>query len=170
MPMNGATLKSALRLLEHRFEEVICGVCLCLMAGCVMLQVILRYFFSAAAPWAEEIAVYSMIGAVYLGACLATRERAHIRVSLFYNLLPPRGRLVAILVSDLIWLIFLGVVLSQSIVLVSFLFNTVHISPALGIEQRWPQSIVPFGIGLMMLRVVQVYWRWIRDGARGLPL
>ena len=163
-------LKCALRQVERRFEEVVCGLCLTMMACCVMLQVVLRYAFSAAAPWAEEIAVYSMIGSVYLGACLATRERAHIRISLLYNMLPERPRAVMVVAADLMWLVFLGVVFSQSAVLIKLLFNTVHVSPALGIEQRWPQLIVPLSILLMMARIAQVYWRWIKGGAKGLPL
>ena len=43
-------------IIERRFEEVVCTFCLALMASCVMLQVILRYVFAAASPWAEEIA------------------------------------------------------------------------------------------------------------------
>ena len=164
-----AALLAVLRRIERGFEEAVCGVCLCVMACCVMLQVVLRYVFSAAAPWAEEIAVYGMIGAVYAGACLATRERAHIRVSIFYNLLPPKLRLATVVFADFLWLVFLGVVFSQSVVLVKLLFNTVHVSPGLGIEQRWPQSVVPFCVLLMMARMAQVYWRWFRDGARGLP-
>lgn len=165
-----AKVKSFLRRVESGFEEAICGVCLCVMACCVMLQVVLRYFFSAAAPWAEEVAVYSMIGAVYMGACLATRERAHIRVSLFYNLLPPKLRLATVIFADLLWLVFLGVVFSQSVALVKLLFNTVHVSPGLGIEQRWPQLMAPFGFLLMMARIGQVYWRWLKGGARGMPI
>ena len=164
-----AALWSFLRRVERGFEEAVCGACLCVMACCVMLQVVLRHFFSAAAPWAEEIAVYSMIGAVYLGACLAVRERAHIRISLVFNLLPPRLRLATVVLADLMWLAFLGVMFSQSVELVKLLFNTVYISPGLGIEQRWPQSVVPFCILLMMARMAQVYWRWLRGGARGLP-
>ena len=164
-----AAVKPLLRAVERGFEEAVCGACLCAMACCVMLQVVLRYFFSAAAPWAEEIAVYSMIGAVYMGACLATRERAHIRVSLVYNLLPPKIRLATVVFADLMWVVFLCAVFSQSVVLVKLLFNTVHVSPGLGIEQRWPQSVVPFSILLMIARIAQVYWRWIKSGARGLP-
>ena len=165
----GAAVNLALRFIERRFEEIVCGVCLCMMACCIMLQVVLRYFFLAAAPWAEEIAVYSMIGAIYLGACLAVRERAHVRVSIFRDMLPPRLRLISAIFSDLLWILFLALLLSQSVILVNLLFNTVYISPGLGIEQRWPQSIVPFSIGLMMARLVQCYWRWIKKGAKGMP-
>ena len=140
------------------------------MASCVLVQILLRYIFSAAAPWAEEIAVYSMIGAVYFGASLTVRDRAHIRISLFYNALPDKLRLVTVIFADLLWLLFLGLVLFQSVTLVKFLFQTVYVSPGLGIEQRWPQSIVPLCFALMVFRLLQVYWRWIKDGAKGLPL
>lgn len=166
----GPRLKAALSALDRRLEECVCGICLCLMAGCVMLQVVLRYAFSAAAPWAEEIAVYSMIGAIYFGASLAVRERAHIRVAFIYDLMPPRVRLATIVLADTLWLLFLFLVLSQSVIFVKLLFETVHVSPGLGIEQRWPQSIVPASIVLMAARILQVYWRWYRDGAKGAPL
>lgn len=134
-----------------------------------MLQIVLRYVFSAAAPWAEELAVYSMIGAVYFGACLAVRDRAHIRISLFTNVLPPKLRLASAILADLLWLLFLGLAFWQSTILVKFLFETVYVSPGLGIEQRWPQSVVPLCFLLMMARMVQVYWRWFKGGAKGLP-
>ena len=135
-----------------------------------MVQIVLRYAFSAAAPWAEEVAVYSMIGAVYFGACLAVRDRAHIRVAFIYNMLPEKLRLFTVLLADALWLLFLCLVFSQSFILVKFLFHTVYVSPGLGIEQKWPQSIVPFSILLMIFRVLQVYWRWIKGGAKGLPI
>ena len=163
-------LKAALRFIDRKLEEVVCGICLCAMACSVMLQVVLRYVFSSAAPWAEEIAVYGMIGAVYFGACLAVRERAHIRVGLVYKLLPSIPRQIMVITADLLWLLFLALVFWQSAVYVNFLFNTVYVSPGLGIEQRWPQSLVPLSILLMMVRLIQVYWRWIKGGAKGLPI
>lgn len=162
-------LKAVLRFIDRYLEQAVCGFCLCAMASCVMLQIVLRYVFSAAAPWAEELAVYSMIGAVYFGACLAVRDRAHIRISLFTNVLPPKLRLASAILADLLWLLFLGLAFWQSTILVKFLFETVYVSPGLGIEQRWPQSVVPLCFLLMMARMVQVYWRWFKGGAKGLP-
>ena len=74
--------------IDRYFEEVICTICLAVVVGSVLLQVILRYFFSTAAAWAEETAVYGMIFAIYLGATMAVRERAHIRITLLVNRLP----------------------------------------------------------------------------------
>ena len=155
---------------ERNLEEAVCGACLCVMACCVMLQIVLRFVFSAAAPWAEEVAVYSMIGAVYFGACLATRTRAHIRITLLHGILPQKLRLAAFLLADLAWILFLGVMFSQSTILIKLLFQTAHVSPGLGIEQRWPQLLVPVCLLLMMARIAQTYWRWFKNGAHGLPI
>ena len=163
-------LKSALLAVEQRFEEVVCSVCLALMASCVMLQVILRFFFSAASAWAEEIAVYSMVFAVYLGASMAIRERAHIRIVLGVKALPRPLAMTAIVTADLLWLGFLILMIWQSAIYMELLFETTFISPGLGIEQRWFQIVVPFSLVLMVLRMVQVYYRWLTGDEKGLPL
>lgn len=164
------TLKTIFVFLEKRFEEIICSICLFTMATCIFMQVILRYFFSAASAWAEEVAVYSMIGAVYFGAALAIRERAHIRIVMGIQSLPKKVAAVAIIISDLAWFGFLVLLFYEGTIWIRLLFKMTFISPGLGIEQKWPQMAVPFTLVLMMLRMVQVYYRWITGKDKGLPL
>lgn len=159
-----------IRWLERHFEEAICGICLCVIAACVMLQVILRYLFAAAAPWAEEIAVYGMIFAVYLGASLAIRERSHIRITLLIEHLPRRLAVAAVVLADLLWCGFLILMVYLTSLYTRLLFEVTYISPGLGLEQKWFQLVIPATLVLMLLRMLQVYWRWGRDGFRGLPL
>ena len=159
-----------LALIERYFEEVICSLCLSLMAGCVMLQVILRYFFAAASPWAEEIAVYSMIFAVYLGASMAVRERAHIRIVLLIRVLPRALAIGAVVLADALWFGFLVFMVWQTTLYTQLLFEVTYISPGLGVEQKWFQLAVPCVLVLTLVRMLQVYWRWGRDGWKGLPL
>jgi len=140
------------------------------MASCIMMQVILRYFFSAASAWAEEVAVYSMVGAVYMGASLAVRERAHIRIVMGVKMLPKKLAAAAIIIADLAWFGFLILLFFEGTIWIQLLFDTTYISPGLGIEQRWPQLIVPFTLVLMMLRMIQVYYRWITGKDKGLPI
>ncbi|MBN2567908.1 MAG: TRAP transporter small permease [Deltaproteobacteria bacterium] len=158
------------RVLEERFEEAICTVFLLTMASCIVMQVILRYFFSAASAWAEEVAVYSMVGAVYMGASLAIRERAHIRIVMGVEMLPKYLAATAIIIADLAWFGFLVLLFYQGTIWIQLLFDTVYVSPGLGIEQKWPQLMVPFALVLMMLRMIQVYYRWITGKDKGLPL
>jgi TRAP-type C4-dicarboxylate transport system permease small subunit len=37
-------------------------------------------------------------------------------------------------------------------------------SPALDIDQKWPYMCLILGFGLMTLRLVQIYYRWIKYG------
>jgi C4-dicarboxylate transporter DctQ subunit len=52
---------------------------------------------------------------------------------------------------------------------IALLWDQAYISPALEIDQKWPQAIIPIGFALMTVRMIQFYYRWFRDGARGLP-
>ena len=159
-----------LRLLDRRFEEVLCGLALTLMACCVMLQVVLRFIFAAASPWAEEIAVYSMIFAVYLGATLAVRERQHIRITLLIEHAPRPLAIFLVVLADLLWAGFALLMVDLTLEYVGLLFRTTYISPGLGLEQRYIQWIVPFAFALMLFRIGQVYWTWKRNSWMGLPL
>lgn len=163
-------LQKIFKVLDERFEEVVCSACLFTMASCIMTQVILRYFFSAASAWAEELAIYSMVGAVYLGASLAARDQAHIRIVMIVRLFPKKIQYGIIILADLLWLAFVVFLLMQSYKWMQLLFETTYISPGLGIEQRWPQMVVPFALVLMIMRILQVYYRWIVKKQPLLPL
>ena len=56
---------------------------------------------------------------------------------------------------------FIVFLLIQSIEFMKLLFTTHYILPGLGIENRWPQLIIPIALVLMIIRMVQVYVRWI---------
>ena len=159
-----------LAALDRYFEEVLCTLSLALVSCCVMLQVILRYFFSAASPWAEELAVYGMIFAVYLGASMAVRERAHIRITALVNLLPRPVQVAAVVLADMLWFGFVVFLVWQSTLYTKLLFEVTYISPGLGIEQKWVQLFLPLALVLMLFRIAQVYWRWRNDDWKGLPL
>ena len=70
-----------IKKLNKYFEEVLCTFFLSVVFISVITQVILRFGFSSAAAWPEETAVYGLIFAVYLGAALGIKERAHVRIT-----------------------------------------------------------------------------------------
>lgn len=148
-------------LLDKYFEEVLCAVFLTTMSSCIMLQVVLRYVFGEASAWVEEVSIIGMIGGVYFGAALAVRNKDHLRIVFVLNMMPKRLRTIMIIVSDILWMGFLIFLLLQSIIFMKLLFTTHYILPGLGIENRWPQLIIPIALVLMIIRMVQVYVRWI---------
>lgn len=66
---------------------------LCAAIVAVMIfEVVSRYVFDKPTLWANELSLW-LAGILYLFAGLyAMRERAHIRVTILYDALPPRGR------------------------------------------------------------------------------
>ncbi|SDX86379.1 TRAP-type C4-dicarboxylate transport system, small permease component [Ruegeria halocynthiae] len=156
--------------LDRYFEEVLCTIFLCVVVGSVLMQVIMRFVFHSAAAWAEETAVYGMIFAVYLGATMATRERAHIRISLLVSRLPRKPQVGCIVLADALWTAFVVFMIVQTTKYTNLLFSVTFQTPGLGIEQRWIQMFIPILFGLMLFRIAQVYWRWSRENFKGLPL
>lgn len=156
--------------LDRYFEEVLCTVFLAVVVGSVLMQVVLRFVFHSAAAWAEETAVYGMIFAVYLGATMAVRDRAHIRITLLVSRLPRPLQVFSVVSADMLWLAFVIFMIVQTLTYTRLLFSVTYQTPGLGIEQRWVQMFIPMLFCLMLFRILQVYWRWKNDRFRGLPL
>lgn len=72
-------------------------------------QIINRYFFGNSFVFAEELAVQLMIWIAFLGAAKCVSENAHTRLSVVVDMLPPRLRCLAMLLSNLLSIVFLGV-------------------------------------------------------------
>ena len=155
---------------DQYFEEVLCSVFLCVIVGSVLMQVVLRFVFHTAAAWAEETAVYGMIFAVYLGATMAVRDRAHIRITLLVNRLPRFFQIASIILADFLWAGFALFMVVQTLTYTKLLFEVTYQTPGLGIEQRWVQMFIPMLFILMLFRIGQVYWRWGQEKFEGLPL
>ena len=150
--------------LEKHFEELLAGILVMIMASMVFFQVIMRYLFSMPTSWSDEIAIYAMLWSVYVSVAWAVRERAHIRVMNFVQLFPKKIAIFLTILSDFIWFLF-GIFLTyQSVLLDLSFWENAYRSPALDIDQKWPYMCLILGFGLMTLRLVQIYYRWIKYG------
>ncbi|MDX6748771.1 TRAP transporter small permease [Geminicoccaceae bacterium 1502E] len=160
---------TVIRTIGNRAEEIIGQLALCIVAVCVFAQVVSRYVFGTAITWTEELAGFAMVWAVYMGAAVAVRDRFHIRILFAVEALPRRLALPAILLGDLLWLGFCALMLKVGWEYISLLWAREYVSPSLGIDQKWPQSIVIIGYVAIVLRLVQLYVQWFRSGLAGLP-
>jgi len=150
--------------LEKHFEELLAGILVMVMASMVFFQVVMRYLFSMPTSWSDEIAIYAMLWSVYVSVAWAVRERAHIRVMNFVQLFPKKIAIFLTILSDFIWFLF-GIFLTyQSVLLDLSFWENAYRSPALDIDQKWPYMCLILGFGLMTLRLVQIYYRWIKYG------
>ena len=157
MPLDGPS--RGIPAFLDKAEEVVAGILLCVMSALIFLQVIMRYVFAAPLTWIDEIAIYCMVWLVYLGASVAVRDRAHIRMLSAVELLPARFARSAVVLSDVIWLVFNLVMVWQGLVLVHSMWVQPYTSAALGIPQKWPYLAIPVGFALMSLRLILLYAR-----------
>jgi TRAP-type C4-dicarboxylate transport system permease small subunit len=160
----------SLKFIDQKFEEIICYFAISAIAICVFLQAIVRIVFGTALAWPEEIAIYGMAWFVYMGASLSVRERAHLRIMIGVVKLPKPAAMTLIILGDCMWVAFNIFMVWHGYKYIELLWNQLYISPALQIDQKWPQAIVPLGFALMTVRIFQVYYSWIKKGAKDLPI
>ncbi|MEV8468864.1 TRAP transporter small permease [Fluviibacterium sp. DFM31] len=160
---------SVLKWLERHIEEMICCICLAVIAVSVFAQVAARYVFDVALHWTEEVAAISMVWAVYMGASLCIRERFHIRIMVVVSALPAAMARAMIILADLCWALFSLFMLKISWDYLAVLWTFTTKSPSLGIDQFYPQSILFIGYAAMLYRLIQIYVLWLGGGAKGLP-
>lgn len=162
-------MKRVLALLEAHFEEAICCFALSVVAVAVFLQVIMRYVFTTALQWSEEVAAIGMVWAVYMGASLCVRERFHIRIMAGIMAFPRKVTLVFVLMADLLAGLYCVFMLIASWEYLGVLARFTSRTPSLGIDEFYPQSILVIGYALILARLLQVYVIWAAKGGAGLP-
>jgi TRAP-type C4-dicarboxylate transport system permease small subunit len=82
----------ALRFAGSYFEEIVASAFLVIMSVATFANVIARYVFATPIPWAEELARYSFIWLVFIGAAVCTKRGRHVAVDAAVKLLPAFGR------------------------------------------------------------------------------
>ncbi len=126
----------------------------------IFTNVIGRYGFNNSITWAVEAAQWLFVIVIFLAVPLAHRTRMHLSIGLLVDLLPPRPRAVAELLSDIIiayttiMLLFGGWTIIQMVGGVNY---------ALGLPSWIKFSLIPIacGLGLFYLAL-----RGIDEGKR----
>lgn len=156
--------------LVGQLEEGIIALLLALMTIMTFSQVVMRYVFNDGLSWALEATMYMFGWLIFIGISYGVRIGSHIGVDALVRLLPPAGQRIAGLVAIVLALVYAGLILYGGYVYT----NTMH---TLGVEaedlpiQRWLLVIiVPIGMGLMFLRLLQAAWAILRGEESGLKL
>src|SRR5262245_33075615 len=59
------------------------------LAGCVALEVVMRYFFGAPTRWVIEFAEYALLWLAFLAGAWILRAEGHVRVEMLTETLSP---------------------------------------------------------------------------------
>ena len=94
------------KIVEGYFHllKLLTVLCLALMVVLVFGNVVLRYGFNTGITVSEELSRWLFVYVTFLGAIVAMREHAHLGVDSFVKRLPPIGKKICLVISQLLML------------------------------------------------------------------
>ncbi|MCX5733314.1 MAG: TRAP transporter small permease [candidate division NC10 bacterium] len=136
--------------------EYLISVMLAVMLASILLQVVLRNVFSFGFVWTEELARYSMIWLVFVGAIVSLRRGSHIAMTMLADALPSGLRKAAHLTTLLLMGMFVLILcwLSTQLSLSPLIRN--QLTPGLGIPTSWVYSSLTLSAGAMLLVIIDL--------------
>lgn len=129
--------------------RAICVVILIEYLILVLLQVLFRYVLNESLFWAEEAVRFSMVWSVLLGSALVARDRAHIRIDVIENMLPPLARRRLDLVLDVLMIVFMVILMITGIQFAGR--SMMQTSPSLDLPMWMVYGAIPIGAFLQAL-------------------
>ena len=160
MSKGDAIVKKTLKWLDDNVEMYICIFLLALFSIILFIQVIARYVFNNSLSWSEELARYLFIWLVFIGISYGAKQMKHLRIDVFTQIFPKKIRPYVMLLSEIIVLVFAGVVFYSAVTTVSKYMKTNMASPAIGVPLWIVHSAAIVGYGLTFLRQIQaIKWR-----------
>jgi TRAP-type C4-dicarboxylate transport system permease small subunit len=139
------------------------------LAGAALVltwSVFSRYLFKAATDWQDEIAVFLIVGAVFLAGAWVQAQRGHIGIEAVASILPPRVNRIRAVVVDFMTLAFCAFFAWKSWTL----FHEAWVDKMTTSSTFAPPLAIPYGLMAtgMSLLVLQIALQVIGHFARPL--
>lgn len=154
----------------HHLEEGFIALLLALMTLITFSQVVARYIFETGFGWALELTTYLFAWLVLFGVSYGIKVGAHIGIDILVRQFPHKLRRIVGLLAVLCCCAYCVILLVGAFGYISKLYQ-------LGIEAqdlpipRWiPFIMLPLGLALALLRLLQVAWFTVLGRQEGLRL
>ncbi|OZI73884.1 TRAP transporter small permease [Bordetella genomosp. 2] len=146
----------------YAFEDWFCLALFWVMGALVFLQFFTRYVLNDSFAWTEELAVYALIGVVFMGSAMCVRMCRHIQVDFLYRYLPKGLARVLATLIDLLRTLFFG----YAVWLVYRYIDLVGVEPMTTIfwDKAYVYWLALAGFVMMFVRSVQVSVQNWRQG------
>jgi len=112
-----------------------------------------RYILNSTPTWVEQAALLIIVIITFFGAAIGIRERTHLSVHVFREMLPEKGQLLLLTISDLILLAFGSLMAFHGSQLA--LFNIDTAIPLLNISEAWKS--LPLALGGALIAMFSIY-------------
>jgi len=157
-----------IRRLHRALDALVLAVTVPLMVvmlGCVVWQVLGRYFFGASTSYTDEIARFTFIWVSLLGAAYVLGRRGHIAITALTQLLSfgPR-RVLEWIIALLVVGFSVAVMVYGGYALTERAARLVQVSPALQVSMGLVYSVIPISGALTALYAALVLAQWASGG------
>lgn len=146
------------KLVEGYFHllKMLIAACLALMVVLVFGNVVLRYVFNQGITLSEELSRWLFVYLTFLGAIVVVREHGMLGVDTLVKRLPPAGKRVCLLVSQLLMLGAAGLLLRGSWVQTRINLDTT--APASGLSMGIFYGVgIVFGVSVSLILLFEIY-------------
>jgi C4-dicarboxylate transporter, DctM subunit len=140
----------------ERYGAIISGIFVLIMMVMTTADVLLRYIFNSPIPGNYELQPLLLVGVVFLAAASIQAKRSHIALDLVTSRLSKPNQLSIQLFSDLIFLIFAGLICWQYVLATQSAWVTKDYYWGLVKFPLWPPYlIITLGTGILSLRLIE---------------
>ena len=132
------------------------GMIALLVAACVLTySVFSRYLFKAATDWQDEVAVFCIVGAVFLAGAWVQAQRGHIGIEAIAGLLPPAVNRLRRIAVDCMTFAFCAFFAWKSWTLFMEAWDEGQTTNSTFAPPLWvPYSMMAFGMSLLTLQLL----------------
>jgi TRAP-type C4-dicarboxylate transport system permease small subunit len=121
-------------------------------------NVVGRYLFGISLLGSDEVQVFIMVCATFLGAAVVTRRNQHLRMDVLLQFMPETVRIALRVVEQLLLIAIAGFVLTQSFFYARQMLRIGRTSDMAGVPMWIPHGAVALGFALILIVTA---WRLI---------
>lgn len=144
-----------IRWLDKYFEETIMMTLLAIMSIVMFVQVILRYFFGNALPWAEELCRFMFIWFACMGFATGVKHHEDLRVDTLYEKVPRKWQILMDVITTICMFVFCLTIGYGGIAIMQQQIKLGTLSSALKLPMSFVYGALAFGLLFMLLRMIQ---------------
>lgn len=145
---------SGFAYLLDKSVKIVAATLVAAIVAITLAQVVMRYFFGIALPWAAELAQVILVYTVMIVAAHAAGRNAHFAVGILPERIAPRYRPALVWFNRLLIGIFAAVAFVYGVRL--SLGQMATILPALGVPVGTVYMALPLGASLTILHLICV--------------
>jgi len=148
-------MKKVLGILDRHLEEWLLLLFLGLIACIMLLQVVMRYAFSSALSWPEEVCRYLYIWSCFVGISYCIRQQSELKIDALERVLRGKGKILFQVFLQIICIALYAYMFFTSFGVLEHIYKTNQLSSAARIPMYLVYFSIPFSLGLAVIRSIQ---------------